>query len=116
MEAEVVQMCVNMFKGNREACGIVDTSEADCIRNSVLAHKKWAKDVKGVTKPNVVAPNTFDPSLDRACEVMDVEVRRIPLDDKLRFNVSSLSSYVDDNTVAIFCSAPDGYFGVFGKF
>ena len=25
MEAEVVQMCVNMFKGGKEACGTVNT-------------------------------------------------------------------------------------------
>lgn len=31
-------------------------------------------------------------------------------------DVKTLGNYVDENTVAIFCSAPDGVFGVFGKF
>mmetsp|Transcript_31411 Transcript_31411/g.27755 ORF Transcript_31411/g.27755 Transcript_31411/m.27755 type:complete len:147 (+) Transcript_31411:183-623(+) len=29
MEAEITQICVNMFKGTGEACGLVDSSEGD---------------------------------------------------------------------------------------
>lgn len=129
MEAEVVQMCINMYKGGDSECGIIDTSEADCIRNAVLAYREWAKDVKGITKPNIVAPATFDPSLERACELLDVEFRRISMNDKLELgklctlsqiyihyiDLRKLGKAVDDNTIAIFCSAPDQYFGVFGK-
>lgn len=129
MEAEVVQMCISMYQGGDSECGIIDTSEADCIRNAVLTYREWAKDVKGITKPNIVAPATFDPSLERACELMDVEFRRVSMNEKLELGkffqmTQTNSSYVDlrrlgrtvdDNTIAIFCSAPDQYFGVFGK-
>jgi len=27
----------------------------------------------------------------------------------------TIGEFVDDNTIAIFCSAPDGNFGIFGK-
>lgn len=84
IEAEVIQMCVDLYRGNDEQVGVIDTSEADCVRNAVLAYREWAKDKKGITKPNIVAPNTFEPSLDRACELMDIELRRVPMGDDVR--------------------------------
>lgn len=66
MEAEVIQMCINLYSGEDIECGIIDTSEGDCIRNAALSYKKWANEIKGITKPNIVAPSTFDPSLNRA--------------------------------------------------
>jgi sphinganine-1-phosphate aldolase len=85
MEAEVIEMCIEMYKGNADVCGIIDTSEADCIRNALLAYREWGKDIKGITKPNVVAPSSFDPSLARFCEVMDVELKTIYVGDKVQF-------------------------------
>lgn len=84
IEAEVIQMCINLYKGGDEVCGVVDTSEGDCIRNAVLVYREWAKENKSITKPNVVAVNTFEPSLDRAAQLLDVEVRRIPVGDKVQ--------------------------------
>mmetsp|Transcript_31411 Transcript_31411/g.27754 ORF Transcript_31411/g.27754 Transcript_31411/m.27754 type:complete len:289 (+) Transcript_31411:768-1634(+) len=35
------------------------------------------------------------------------------MNDKVELKPKSIGGYVDDNTIAIFCSAPDGYFGIF---
>lgn len=86
MEAEIVQMCVRLFKGSGEACGIIDSSEADCVRDAVYAYKNLAQSEKGITKPNILAPNTFDPSLNRAGELMNVEIRRIPVNDHAKLS------------------------------
>lgn len=112
MEAEVIQMCNNLYKGGDSGCGIVDTSEADCIRDAALAYKKWAKECKNITKPNIVAPATFDPSLERACLMLEIEFRRVSVGDDVRVFVEDIIAKTDSNTVAIFCSAPDQYFGV----
>ena len=112
MEAEVIQMWNNLYHGGDSGCGIVDTSEGDWIRNAALSYKKWAKECKGVSKPNIVALATFDPSLERACLMLDIEFRRVSVGDSVRVNFDDITSRVDSNTVAIFCSAPDQYFGV----
>jgi len=87
IESEVVQMCIDMFKGDDDACGVVDTSEADCLRNTVIAYREWAKDVKGITQPNIVAPSTYDPALNRACEYLDVELRSINCGEDVHFGM-----------------------------
>lgn len=124
MEAEIIKMWLRLYKGSGEACGILDSSEADCVRDAVYSYRNWAREEKGITKPNILAPNTFDPSLDRAWELMDVEIRRIPVNNKVKMSkvfificieLSDISWNVDEDTIAIFCSAPDGVFGVFGK-
>lgn len=94
IEAEVIQMCVEMYRGDVEVCGIIDASEADCMRDAVLSYKKWAKEVKGVTKPNIVAPATFDPSLKRACQLMDVEFRHVPVGHNVSVSKSLTSFFL----------------------
>lgn len=86
MESEVIKMITNIYKGDKEACGILDSSEGDCVRNALFAYKNWASEHKGIETPNIIAPATFDPSLDRAGELMDVEIRRIPVNDNAKFS------------------------------
>jgi glutamate/tyrosine decarboxylase-like PLP-dependent enzyme len=83
-EAEVIQMTINLFKGSKEVCGLLDSSEADCIRNVIRVYKSWGNDVKNITKPNVVAIDTFHPSLGRSCELFDVELRRVPVGNNIQ--------------------------------
>lgn len=87
MEAEIIRMCVQMYKGDKEACGILDSSEADCIRNALFAYRNWGKEQKGITKPNVIAPQTFDPSLERSGDLIDVEIRRIPVNQNAQISM-----------------------------
>jgi len=75
-----------MFKGTGEACGVVDASEGDCVRNAVYSYRNWAQQYKGISTPNILCPNTFDPALDRACELLNVELRRMPMNDKHEFS------------------------------
>ena len=84
IEAEVIQMCLEIYGAGDDEVGIIDTSEADCMRDAALAYRQWAKDKKSITKPNIVAPNTFDPSLDRACELLDIEIRRVPMGSQVK--------------------------------
>ncbi|MDD1678491.1 MAG: tyrosine decarboxylase MfnA [Methanomicrobiales archaeon] len=60
-----------------------------------------AKKLKPVTCPNVIVPESAHFSFDKACDILSLEMRTIPLDAGFRMDVESLDSRIDQNTIAV---------------
>lgn len=64
---------------------------------------------------NIVASVSAHPALLKAAKIMDVEVRRVALDQDYRTSAESLSAQIDDHTMMLFASAPCYPYGVFDR-
>ncbi len=62
---------------------------------------------------NIIAPFSAHPCLNKAGELLDVEIRRIPLDRHYRADVEAMRRAVDADTILLYGSAPCYPFGVF---
>lgn len=62
---------------------------------------------------NVVAPLSAHAALNKAGEILDVEIRRIPLDAEFRGRPGEAEAAIDDDTIMLFASAPCFPYGVF---
>lgn len=67
------------MNGDEEVCGHVTTGGTDSISNAILAHKFWGREVKGITKPNIVIQYTTHLAFIRACQYYNVECRIVKL-------------------------------------
>ena len=54
MEWEIVHFAWKICNGDDEVCGYTTTGGTDSISNAILTYKHWGKEVKGITKPNIV--------------------------------------------------------------
>jgi hypothetical protein len=62
--------------------------------------------VRGVTRPNLIEPETAHPAFDKACHLFGVELRRSPVDPKTTLvRLDWVADNVDDETVAVVGSA-----------
>eukprot|EP00913_Durusdinium_trenchii_P033392 g31260.t1 len=50
MDAEVVQMVVNMYHGGPDACGAFTTGGTESILMAMKAHRDWGEAEKGITE------------------------------------------------------------------
>ena len=50
------------------------------ILHAVLAYREHAAQTRGVTRPNVIKPETAHPAFDKACHLFGVELRHAPVD------------------------------------
>jgi len=64
---------------------------------------------------NIVASSTAHPCLNKAAELMDLEVRRVPVDSENRSDVERILTSIDDRTIMIYASAPCFPYGVFDR-
>ena len=98
-ESEVCQMLVHLFKGGDEECGIIDISDDDNLRNTVLSHRESARDSK--PKPNLIAPNTFNSSLKNICDMLDVELRIFQVNQDCTVKADQFYDLIDSNTILL---------------
>lgn len=106
MEREVVANGLGLLHGPEGAAGAMTSGGTDSILMAVKAARDFARKVRGVQGPlNIVLPRSAHPAFDKACLVMEIEVRRTPLKDYLADPVA-MEAAIDDATIMIVGSAP----------
>jgi sphinganine-1-phosphate aldolase len=72
----------------------------------MLAYREFAAEERGVTRPNVIKPETAHPAFDKACHLFGIELRTAPIDPQATtVDVDWVADHIDDQTVAIIGSA-----------
>ncbi len=109
-EAEIIAMTLDLLHAEAvsgtEPAGIVATGGTGSILHAVLAYRDHAAAGRGVTRPNVINPETAHPAFDKACHLFGVELRRAPVDPKTTMvDVDWVADHIDDQTVALIGSA-----------
>lgn len=77
LEAEIIRMTLELFKAPEGACGLNTSGGTESIIIAVLAYREWGKK-RGITRPNIVAPQTAHVAFDKACFYFDIELRKVP--------------------------------------
>ncbi len=86
--------------------GIVTSGGTGSILHALLAYRDHAREVRGITSPNVVKPETGHPAFDKACHLFGIEMRIAPVDQlSATVDVAAVGDLVDENTIAIIGSA-----------
>jgi glutamate/tyrosine decarboxylase-like PLP-dependent enzyme len=112
MEEEVVGFGLGLLHGPEGAAGAITSGGTDSITMAIKAARDFARKDRGVTGPlNIVLPRSAHPAFDKACALMEIEVRRTPLRDYLA-DPEVMAGAADASTVMIVGSAPNFPYGL----
>jgi glutamate/tyrosine decarboxylase-like PLP-dependent enzyme len=112
-EGEIVAMGLDLMHSDAVAgssnpgqpVGMLTSGGSGSILHAILAYREQARR-DGKREPNVVKPETAHPAFDKACHLLDVELRRAPIDITTgQVDVAALAGMIDDQTAAIVGSA-----------
>jgi glutamate/tyrosine decarboxylase-like PLP-dependent enzyme len=113
MEDEVVGFGLDLLHGPDEASGVITSGGTDSITMAVKAARDFARKARGVTGPlNLVLPRSAHPAFDKACALMEIEVRRTPLSAGYLADPDAMDAAADAATVMIVGSAPNFPYGL----
>jgi len=113
MEAEVVRMTGNLFNGGPDMCGTMTSGGSESLILAVLAYRGYARETRGVTRPNIVIPVTGHVALDKAGHLLGVSVRHVKVDPvSMVPRLSDMRRACDGNTIMLLASAPQYAHGV----
>ncbi len=113
IEDEVIGMALSLLGGGDGAGGTFTSGGSESIFLAMMAARNKARAQRGVSRPNIVLPNSAHLTFDRAAEALGIEVRRVPIGSDLRADVDAMAARMDADTVAIVGSAPNYPFGTF---
>ena len=114
-EGEIIAMTLDMLNASAvvdtEPVGMVTSGGSGSILHAVLAYRDRGR-ADGIDRPNIVKPETGHPAFDKAGYLLDVEIRRAPVDpDSTEADLDAMARLIDDNTVALIGSATNYGYG-----
>jgi glutamate/tyrosine decarboxylase-like PLP-dependent enzyme len=111
-EAEIIAMTLDLLHGEAAAeagatpSGIVTTGGTGSIAHAMLAYREHAAQTRGITRPNVIKPETAHPAFDKSCHLFGIELRVAPVDPATtKVDVDWVRDHIDGDTACIVGSA-----------
>jgi glutamate/tyrosine decarboxylase-like PLP-dependent enzyme len=108
MEEEIVAIGLALFHAPEGAGGYFTTGGSESIVTAVKACRDFNRKRSGRAdqRGNIVAPYSAHPAFTKAARLMDLELRRIPVDSDYRADVSAMARAIDAQTLLLVGSAP----------
>lgn len=107
MEAEIVRMCCELFNGGPDSCGTVTSGGTESIILAVKAYRDYAREMKGITDPNIVVPITAHAAFDKAAALLDIQIKHVPMDPiTCKVDLSQMRRVINGSTCMLAGSAP----------
>ncbi|KAF7274077.1 hypothetical protein GWI33_013237 [Rhynchophorus ferrugineus] len=112
MEAEVIRIVCNLFHGDEESCGSMTSGGTESIMMACKAYRDYARETRGVRKPEMVVPVTAHSAFDKSCLYLGIRMRHIPIDpNTCQVNLKAMKAAINRNTIMLVGSAPNYPYG-----
>ena len=113
MEIDIINMTIDMFKGDKNCCGNVTYGGTESILLACKTYRDWAFQKKGITNPNIVILESGHAAFNKAGNYFGIEIRTVPIDlDLGTAPIEKIKDYVDWNTICLVGSAPSYAHGI----
>ena len=108
-EGEILAMALDLLHGeavtDTTPGGLIATGGSGSILHAMLAYREHAA-ARGLTGVNVVKPETGHPAFDKACRLLGIELRSVPVDPSTTVvDPDRMAAEIDGRTVAVVGSA-----------
>jgi glutamate/tyrosine decarboxylase-like PLP-dependent enzyme len=115
MEDEIIAMALDLFHAPSTACGFITTGGSESIIQAVQTCRDHARHLRCSDRHrgNLVIPYSAHPAFDKAAQLMDLSVRRIPVTGDFSADLAATNSAIDAETIMLVGSAPCFPYGVF---
>ena len=119
-ESEIIAMTLDMLHGeavqahdaSQQACGALGFGGTESILNAMLAYRDRARAMRGVTRPQMIWPDTAHPAFTKAAHLFGIEVVVAPTDPvTTQVDVDFVRDAITDQTVVIIGSAGNYPYG-----
>lgn len=113
METEIVSMTAAMLNGNEDVVGFVTSGGTESNLMAVKTFRDMAKKTRPYMKiPEIVAPTTVHPTIDKAAHYFGLKVVHTPVGADFKADVQAMKEAINENTVMLVASAPQFAHGI----
>ncbi|XP_057949619.1 sphingosine-1-phosphate lyase [Malania oleifera] len=110
-EGEVVAMTAALLGSKEKAsggqvCGNMTSGGTESILLAVKSSREYMKAKKGITKPEMIIPESAHSAYDKAAQYFNIKLWRVPVNKEFQADVRAIRRYINKNTILIVGSAP----------
>ena len=107
MEAEVLDMTIDLFNGPSTARGSMTSGGTESILMAVKTARAWAESHHPeITQPEIVLPATAHPAFHKACYYFKLKAVVVPVGTDFRVRASDMAAAISDQPILLVGSAP----------
>ncbi len=111
-ESEIVKMTARLLNGDpthpdptQRVVGTTTSGGTESILLAMKTYRDWARAEKGITEPEVIAPETAHPAFDKAAHLFCIRLIRTPVRDDFKADVEAMRRALTRRTIALVASA-----------
>ncbi|MBL8955872.1 MAG: aspartate aminotransferase family protein [Myxococcaceae bacterium] len=104
-EAEVLAMCASIFNGDANVCGTMTSGGTESVLMAVKTAREWAKNERGIERPEMVVPISVHPAFEKAAHYFGVKAVHVPCGADFKVDVNAMRAAVGSNTALVVGSA-----------
>ncbi|OVA09582.1 Pyridoxal phosphate-dependent decarboxylase [Macleaya cordata] len=110
-EGEVVAMTAALLGSKEKAsggqiCGNMTSGGTESILLALKTSRDYMKTKKGITKPEMIIPESAHSAYDKAAQYFNIKLWRVPVNKEFQADVKAIRRFVNKNTILIVGSAP----------
>jgi glutamate/tyrosine decarboxylase-like PLP-dependent enzyme len=106
-EAEIVAMTADMLGGaGQDIHGTLSSGGTESIMLAMKTYRDWARERKGITRPEMIVPVTAHAAFDKASQYFRIKMVHVPVDKDSRADVNAARRAISRSTAVIVGSAP----------
>lgn len=115
-EGEIIAMVLDLMHASAvedgEPAGMMTTGGTGSILHALLAYRDDAAKRRGITRPNLVKPETAHPAFNKGAHMFGIELRVVPVDPATTtVDPAVMAEAIDENTIALVGSAGNYPYG-----
>ncbi|MBX7169254.1 MAG: aminotransferase class V-fold PLP-dependent enzyme [Pirellulales bacterium] len=119
-EAEIVAMTANLLGAaaagaevgtEQGICGSVSSGGSESILLAMKTCRDWARDKRGITAPEIIAPVSAHAAFHKASQYFNIELKLAPLTADYRADLDATRAAITPNTIALIGSAVNFPYG-----
>lgn len=120
-EAEMVSMAAHMLgagglgaggRPERKIGGVVTSGGTESILTAMKTYRDWARKEKKISRPEIVAPSSAHPAFDKAAQLFDMKLIKVPVGKDFRADVEATRKAINRKTAVLVGSTPGFPHGV----
>ena len=90
MDAEVIQMTLDLYRGGDGSCGAFTTGGTESILMAMKSYREWGKATRGIREPNIVCCHTAHAAFDKGGHYFGITVRKCDTDSEMAVDVDHM--------------------------
>ncbi|KAI3893904.1 hypothetical protein MKW92_036023 [Papaver armeniacum] len=89
-----------------QICGNMTSGGTESILLAVKTSRDYMRTKKGITKPEMIIPESAHSAYDKAAQYFNIKLWRVPVNKEFQADVKAIRRFVNKNTILIVGSAP----------